>query len=499
MSELLAAFEKLARPRVLVVGDIILDRYSWGNAERVSPEAPVLVLKVDRREVRLGGAASVAHLLRCLEAEVVLVGVIGNDASGRTTSQLLNDAQIDASEVMAIDDRPTTSKERFIGRAAGRHPCQILRVDDEISDPVDKIIEDRLLAAIDSEISGVKAVLVSDYAKGVCTPRLLRSLIDRSRANKIPVIIDPARDVDFSRYRNATLIKPNRIEAAHSTGMSIETPSDAIQAAFKLIKNYDIASAVVTVDCDGMVLATSDGQSEHVPTVPREIYDITGAGDMALAIIGLGLASEIPLASVVRLGNVAASLEVERLGVTPISRIEIREAIAPQTSSKQHKLVTLSQAKLLADAYRNEGQRIVVTNGCFDLLHAGHVKCLRQSATFGDVLFVAINSDTSVRRLKGPSRPIYNEADRIEVLSAIKCVSHVLVFDEETPHHLLEQIRPDVLTKGGTYSEHEVVGREVVISYGGQVCVTEMLLGESTTSTILRCQAADSITQSSVR
>ena len=491
MIELVDAFDRLGRPRLLVIGDVILDRYSWGNAERVSPEAPVVVLKVDRREVRLGGAASVAGLLRGLDVNVSLIGIVGNDSGGRTTAKLLVEEGINASGVLVVDDRPTTTKERMIGRAAQRHPFQILRVDEEVTDHVKQDIEDQLLAAIDRELPFVKAVLVSDYAKGVCTPRLLRTLIERCLAGRIPVIIDPGRGVDCSQYRGATLLKPNRLEAALATGMTIDTPIDAMQAAIRLAQSFDIQSIVITLDCDGMVIATADGGTEHVPTKPRQVYDITGAGDMALAVLGLGVASDIPLPLTVRLANVASSLEVQRHGVTPICRNELREALVSEASSTGHKQITLSEAAHLADRYRCEGRRIVLTNGCFDLLHSGHVKCLQQAASFGDVLFVAINSDTSVRRLKGPNRPIYSETDRAQLLTALECVNHVLVFDGDTPHHILERIRPDVLVKGGTYRDDEVVGRDIVLGYGGQVSVTGSIPGRSTTSIISQCQLSD--------
>jgi len=493
MTEVLDAFDRLTQPRLLVIGDLILDRYSWGNAERVSPEAPVVVLTVDRHEARLGGAASVAALLRGLDADVSLIGIIGSDSGGRTTSKLLEDESINASGVLVVEDRPTTTKQRMIGRAAQRHPFQILRIDEEVTNHVTQDVECQLLDAINRELPLVKAVLVSDYAKGVCTPRLIRTLVARCRAGRVPVIIDPARGVDWAKYRGATVLKPNRVEAALATGTTINSPHDAMQAAIRLVRKCDAASVVITLDSDGMVIATADGVTEHVPTSPRQVYDVTGAGDMSLAVLGLGIASEIALPLAVRLANAASGLEVKRHGVTPITRNELREALDSQSSSSDHKQITLSEAARLADCYRCQGRRIVLTNGCFDLLHSGHVKSLQQAARFGDVLFVAINSDSGVRRVKGPTRPLYSEAERAQLLSALECVAHVFVFSDDTPHHIIEQIRPDVLVKGGTYRDDEVVGRELVLGYGGQVRVTGTLPGRSTTSTISQCLLSASL------
>ena len=489
MTKLLDAVDRLGKPRLLVVGDIILDQYSWGNAERVSPEAPVVVLRVDHHEVRLGGAASVTGLLRALGADASLVGVVGNDSGGRTVSRLLSERGVEAAGVLGVDDRPTTTKERLIGRAAQRHPFQVLRVDEEVTDLVGRDLEARLLDAVEQELASAHAVLVSDYAKGVCTPTLLETLLGRCRLRAIPVIVDPARGADCLQYRGATLLKPNRVEAALAAGVAIHSPAAALQAASWLVQRFHVDSAVVTLDADGMAFATADGIADYVPTKPLEVYDITGAGDMALAVLGLAIAAGTPLPIAVRLANTAAGLEVQRHGVAPVSRNELREALIPRASRAARKQVSLLNASQLAEHYRREGRRIVLTNGCFDLLHAGHVACLEEAASYGDVLIVAVNSDASARRLKGPNRPIHSETDRVRVLASLECVGHVLLFDGDTPHHVLEQIRPDVLVKGGTYGADEVVGREIVLRYGGQVRVTGAVPGQSTTAIVNRCQS----------
>jgi D-beta-D-heptose 7-phosphate kinase/D-beta-D-heptose 1-phosphate adenosyltransferase len=377
----------------------------------------------------------------------------------------------------------------MIGRAAQRHPCQIMRIDEEITDSISKEAESQLVAAIDRKLPFVQLVLISDYAKGVCTTGLLRKVIEDCRASNIPVLVDPARGSDLEWYRGATLLKPNRVEAALGTGTEITTPLDAIRVATGLVNTLQVGSVVITLDSDGMVFAGVDNVGEHIPTTPQQVYDITGAGDMALVMLGVSIASGISLPLAVRLANVASGLEVQHYGVVPVSRGELREAVTRQLSSSHCKKATLLEAGCLADRYRSEGRRIVLTNGCFDLLHSGHLQCLQQAAGFGDILFVAVNSDVSVRRLKGPSRPIYDETDRVHLLSALECVTHVILYDENTPHRVIERIRPDVLAKGGTYREEEIVGREVVLAYGGQVRLTRTMHGRSTTSIIAQCQS----------
>jgi len=549
----------LGEPKILVVGDVILDRYTWGDAERVSPEAPVLVLRAEDEEVRLGGAASVACLLRYLEVRVTLAGVVGDDPSGRTVRRLLEEIDLNTGLVLSDTHRCTTTKERFVGRAAGRHPHQILRVDHESREPLEEHIEEKLTAALTRRLAGHQAVLVSDYAKGVCTPRLLTRVIKEARQRGIPVLVDPARIADYDRYRSASILTPNRAEAEGATGLSIAGPSEAFAAGEELLRTLELDAVFLTLDKDGIAVIAKDREPEIVPTRGREVYDITGAGDMVLAMTGLCHAACFPFTETAALANVAAGLEIERFGVTPVTRKEIlaelekREekgtgsdqddrCLSPfpvrqgrhnvrrgspdpavpsterspanqnpdpsrQTCAQRlwgesfdsyiakrnengpapfqsNKLVTLEQMADLAAGYRAHKQRIVLTNGCFDLLHMGHVTYLEQAAELGDVLIVAINSDASVTRLKGPERPIIRERDRAALLAALSCVDFVLVFEEDTPHRVLERLRPDILVKGGTTKQ--VVGKEVVARYGGSVRVLTGVPDASTTSIVSR-------------
>jgi len=459
----------------------MLDRYTWGNVERVSPEAPVMVLRADESEVRLGGAASVATLLRHLVAQVTLAGVIGEDVDGRTVRRVLMDESIDDEIVVVDSNRSTTTKERFLGRASNRHPHQMLRVDREtseaISDDLAQVIADRLT----TQMSRFDAVLISDYDKGFCTPCLVQAIIASACHFDIPVVVDPARIADFGRYRGNCVITPNRLEAELATGLRIRTPKDALAIGSMLCEQFALRAAMVTLDRDGIALAESCGTTELIPAKAREVYDITGAGDMVLAVVGLCLAGGIELHDAARIANAAAGCEVEKLGVAPITLAEIQAEFVEMDESS-NKQVSLEELRIRAESYRRYGKKIVFTNGCFDLLHVGHVTYLQQAAELGDILVVAINSDASVRALKGTDRPVINHQNRAAMLAAVGCVDYVIVFSEATPHKLLRQIRPDVLVKGGTTAK--VVGREVVEQYGGNVHVLGRVDFASTTEIV---------------
>jgi D-beta-D-heptose 7-phosphate kinase/D-beta-D-heptose 1-phosphate adenosyltransferase len=481
-NDLVAVLERIRQPKVLVLGDLILDRYTWGNAERISQEAPVIVLQADRSETRPGGAANVANMLAALEATVSCCGVVGDDTAGQELRQLLVAAKIDCDGIVNDTDRPTSLKERFIGRAGSRHPNQILRVDREKCDPLSPALEARLAERLAAQVPRHDALVISDYGKGVCTPRLLKASIEAANRAGVPVLVDPSRTGALEHYRGATLIKPNRLEAELATGRKIVKAADAVAAGGELCQDLEARMALITLDRDGMILVARDGTGEAFPTNARAVYDITGAGDMVIAMIGLCLAGGASPSDAVRLANIAAGLEVERTGVAAIYRDEIRNELMLNRNAPVRKIVTLEHAATLAAEYRRRGEKVVFTNGCFDLLHVGHVAYLCEAARLGDVLVVGVNSDASVRKLKGAGRPAITEADRAAMLAALACVQHVVIFDDDTPHALLHAIRPDVLVKGGTYAPSEIVGHEIVEGYGGTVCVTSVVEGISTTN-----------------
>jgi D-beta-D-heptose 7-phosphate kinase/D-beta-D-heptose 1-phosphate adenosyltransferase len=479
--DLIRRIESLGHPRILVVGDLILDRYIWGDAERISQEAPVPLLRADHREHRLGGAASVATMLRTLGAEVALVGAIGQDPEAELVRRLLAEAGIDDRLVRSLDDRPTTLKERYIGRAQDRHPQQMIRVDYEVRAPIAPEVESAWRGALADSVAWSEIVLISDYDKGVCTPSLLRHLIATGRRAGVRVLADPIRSRDYARYTGVHCMTPNRLEAQLATGLTIHEPDDALAVGRALVETLGLEAALITLDRDGMALVRADGRAELVPTRPRQIYDITGAGDMVLAVVGLCLASGADYDEAAALGNVAGGLEVERIGVALLSREEILRDLLEHHQPGSSK--RLGRAALIEEVARRRraGQRIVFTNGCFDVLHVGHVRLLCQAAALGDFLIVGLNSDASVRRLKGEGRPFQVEEDRAEILAAFESVDAVTIFDEDTPLALIEAIQPDVLVKGGDYQAEEVVGREIVAGLGGRLVLVPLVEGHSTT------------------
>jgi D-beta-D-heptose 7-phosphate kinase/D-beta-D-heptose 1-phosphate adenosyltransferase len=481
--DLLAALERLGHPRVLVLGDLILDRYTWGSAERVSQEAPVILLRADQRETRLGGAANVCHMLRGLEAEVTVAAAVGQDDDGCILRTLLAEAGVGDECLLADPARPTTVKERFIGRAANRHPHQILRVDSEVRDRLATELEHELARRIREQIKRFDVVLVSDYDKGVCTPWLLTQVFDAARQAGVRVLVDPVRSADYSRYRGATTMTPNRLEAGLATGIPVHSLEDAFAAGRKLCTDLRLEWAIVTLDRDGMALVRADGSAEHFPTRPREVYDITGAGDMVLATIGLCLASGLGPEEALRLANIAGGLEVEKVGVVPITREEMRIDLLHGSRHSSLKLLSPEQAARLAEVHRSRGQRIAFTDGCFDLLHMGHIAHLSEAAGQGDVLFVGLQSDALARLLKGPGRPVIRQPDRAFMLTALACVDYVTAFGAPTPIELIRRIRPDVLVKGAEYQGRleRIAGAELVRSYGGRIHLTQPIEGVSTT------------------
>jgi D-beta-D-heptose 7-phosphate kinase/D-beta-D-heptose 1-phosphate adenosyltransferase len=473
--------------RLLVLGDIILDQYTFGEGERVSPEAPALVLRSDRREARLGGAGFVAAVLRGLGARVTLAGVVGDDANGRTAEQLLTGTGADVSLLLRDNDRPTTTKERFLGRIGKRDAQQVLRVDHEVNHALRCDFQRRLIQQLAEAIAQHDAVLVSDYAKGVCTPRILEALIETAKAHNVPVIVDPARGVDYRRYRGATLLAPNRVEAEAASGILIQSPRDAWDAGRRLCGLCDLNAVIVKLDRDGIALVQWDKPYKLIPSRAQAALDVTGAGDVVLALLGLCQAAGIALEQAVEIANAAAGAEVGKVGAATLTWREIYESVEPSLAPFGRKIVTLADLPPLAESYRERGKPIVFSNGCFDLLHLGHVTHLQEASRLGDVLVVAINSDHSVERLKGSGRPVIPEEDRVAMLAALECVDHVLVFDEDTPHELLNQLRPDVLAKGGATAD--VIGREVVESYGGRIHLTSQVASVSTTEILAAVRA----------
>jgi D-beta-D-heptose 7-phosphate kinase/D-beta-D-heptose 1-phosphate adenosyltransferase len=490
--QLIHLVERLGRPRVCVVGDLMVDRYVFGDAERISPEAPIQILKASSEEVRLGGAGSVVNNLLALGARVAALGVVGNDINGRWIADGLRTCGAKTAGVLIARDRPTTIKTRFVGRAQHRHPQQVLRVDWEETHPLPRDLEDRLLARLRTEVKTADAILLSDYNKGVLTPRLTQGIIRLARAAHVPVLIDPIKGSDYSKYRGATLLTPNRMETELASGIRLTGPDAIRRAAGKLVGGLALDALIITLDKDGAYLAQQGGVGEMVPTRARLVYDVAGAGDMVIAVMALALASGATLLDAVRLANVAGGLEVEKFGVQTVSREEIVADLLSEARLGGDKL--RSTEHLVADLarHRAQGKTIVFTNGCFDLIHAGHIDYLEFARRQGDVLVIGLNSDRSVRTLKGPSRPLCTEEQRARVLSALEAVDYVVIFDEDTPYRIVHDVHPDVLIKGEDWRKKGVVGREFVESYGGRVVLAPLVKGLSTTALVSRIQSTAS-------
>ena len=494
-AELIDLVQRLGQPRVLVVGDLMLDRYVWGDAERISQEAPVILLRADRREERLGGASSVAAMLRALGAKVSLAGVVGADADGAKVRQLLTDLGIDHEGVVTEPTRPSTVKERYIGRAQHRHPQQMIRVDYEDRRAIPDAAETQLQHVVATLLKRADLVLVSDYDKGVCTPGLLAALVSSARFLGTRVIADPIRGSDYRKYHGCSSITPNRLEAGLATGRTIQTSAQALETAAILRENLDLEAAIITLDKDGIAYHHRDGRYKVVATRPRQVYDITGAGDMVLSVLGMALAAGAEYEQALALANVAGGLEVEKIGVATVTRDEILRDL--QTAglpgagvASQSKVLGLDVLTSEVQRRRRQGQRIAFTNGCFDLLHAGHVQYLHEARAQADVLVVGLNSDESIRNLKGPGRPLQPVEARAFVLAGLQAVDYVTVFDELTPLALIEALRPEVLVKGADYQKNTVVGAGFVESYGGRVHLAELREGISTTRILEKLRAA---------
>jgi D-beta-D-heptose 7-phosphate kinase/D-beta-D-heptose 1-phosphate adenosyltransferase len=491
-ADLLDLVQRLGQPHVLVLGDLMLDRYVWGDAERISQEAPVILLHADKREERLGGASSVATMLRALGAKVSLVGVVGNDFDGSRIRQALTDLGIDHDGVINDADRPSTVKERYIGRAAHRHAQQLLRVDFETRQPVHSAIEAKLMEAVKLQLRRADMVLVSDYDKGVCTPALLQATITAARERGLRTIADPIRRADYAKYRGCSSMTPNRYEAGLATERTLTSTTEALAAAAQLMTTLDLEAGIVTLDKDGMALAHRDGRRQVFPTRPRQVYDITGAGDMVMSVLAMALAAGADYDAAIRLANVAGGLEVEKIGVATISRDEILRDLLHEggTGPGTSKALPLDLLGLALESRRRLGQRIVFTNGCFDVLHAGHVQYLQEARQQGDLLVVGLNSDASVRDLKGPTRPVNAVDARTAVLAGLSAVDYVVVFDAATPLDLIKAVKPDVLVKGADYRADEVVGGDFVKSYGGRVHLAPLREGVSSSGILGKLEAA---------
>jgi D-beta-D-heptose 7-phosphate kinase/D-beta-D-heptose 1-phosphate adenosyltransferase len=476
----------IARRTVLCVGDLMLDEFVYGEVSRISPEAPAPVIAVQRSETNIGGAGNVARNIASLGARCIFVGLVGEDEEGAKLKAALSKEALIESILVCDPKRPTTKKVRFVSEHFSTH---MLRADWELAVPAADDVEQELIDSILPLVPRADIVLLSDYAKGVLTPRVIRSVIDTARKLGKSVIVDP-KSVNFAMYRGATLLTPNRKEFAEATRSRADTPDSIAEAARDAMQLADCEAMLVTQSEQGMTLVPRNGEAVHVPAHPVKVRDVSGAGDTVAAVVAATLAAGAEWETALRMANAAAAVAVSKKGTAVVSPAELRRKILPPASlAAEEKIIPagISLDPFLSD-WRRQGLRIGFTNGCFDILHPGHVKVLTAARGACDRLIVGLNSDASVKRLKGSGRPVQDEGARAEVLAALEAVDLVVIFEEDTPVKLIGEIRPSVLVKGGDYTREQVVGHEIVEAIGGQVLLVEVLPGFSTTSLVNRAR-----------
>lgn len=475
---------KLAGTTVLCIGDLMLDDFVYGDVARISPEAPAPVIRVKRSDIVIGGAGNVARNIASLGASCLFAGVVGDDDAGRLLkASLASEARIDP--MLVVDaGRPTTRKVRFVSEHYSTH---MLRADWETAAPVSGEVERALIDQALEALPRADAVILSDYAKGVLTKNVIRAVIDAANKAGKPVIVDPKGN-DYSLYRGASLITPNRKELADAVRRDVAGDADVAAAAKELCDSIGCTAMLVTRSDEGMTLIETGKEPIHVPAYPVKIRDVSGAGDTVIAVLAAMLAAHADLELAMRAANAAAAVVVGKRGTATVSLPELRGRLLPASSlaPEEKILFDWSQLDERLDDWRRQGQRIGFTNGCFDLLHPGHVRLLAQARAACDRLVLGLNSDASVKRLKGEGRPVQDIHARAEVLAALEAVDLVVVFEEETPQQLIERVRPKVLVKGADYTREQVVGGAFVEANGGEIVLVDIVPGHSTTSIVSR-------------
>jgi len=475
---------RLRQQTVLCIGDLMLDEFVYGDVARISPEAPAPVIAVRRSEMVIGGAGNVARNVAGLGARCLFVGIAGDDEPGRILASAFAGTPLIEAHIVTDRERPTTRKIRYVSE---QHSAHLLRADWEEAKPASGDIEQQLLDHVRRLLPRAGAVVLSDYAKGVLTPRVIREVIDAARALSKPVVVDP-KGTDFSRYRGATLITPNRQELAAATHRPAVTEPEIVAAAAELGRLVGSEAVLVTRSEAGMTLVAGGKDPVHVPAYPVKVRDVSGAGDTVVAVLGTMLAMGADFEAAMRAANAAAAVVVGKRGTATLSAAELRARILPAASLASEEKIVFDWSVMderIAD-WRRQGLRIGFTNGCFDLLHPGHITVLAKARAACDRLVVGLNGDASVRRLKGEGRPVQDEHARADVLAALAAVDLVVVFPQDTPLELIQRIRPKILVKGGDYRIEDVVGREVVQAEGGEVILVELVPGHSTSELVER-------------
>ena len=464
-------------PRILVVGDLMIDHYLWGKCERISPEAPVQVVSVEKETSLLGGAGNVIHNLKALGATVDVISVIGDDANAHELNRLLSDIEISTDNILIQKGRNTSKKSRIIAAQQ-----QVIRYDKESTEDISSSMQEQIIANFKASVAEYDIILLSDYGKGVLTVALTQALIDLANIRGKKVLVDP-KGTDYSKYKGATLLTPNKKEAMEASGIDITDEATLLEAITTLKSTCELEVSLITLSEEG--IAIYDERLRTHPTVAREVFDVTGAGDTVIASLGFAMSAGYNIDEAVKFANLAAGVVVGKIGSATATLDEIIEYESSLNKSTSHyHIKTLDEIRLLSAELKKRGKKVVFTNGCFDILHVGHVKYLEEAKSYGDVLILGLNSDASVRRLKGESRPVNAEDDRAYILAALEAVDYVVKFEEDTPYELIKAVAPHILVKGGDYKGKDIVGQEIA----DELRLVEFVDGRSTTKIIERIQ-----------
>ena len=465
------------KPNILVIGDLMIDHYLWGSCDRISPEAPVQVVNVKKESSVLGGAGNVINNLVTLGSVVDVISVIGNDSVANELKSLLEKIDVPTSNLVVENNRKTSKKSRLIASQQ-----QVLRYDMESIDDINENSHKQIIQTLEKNIDKYSSIILSDYGKGVLTTNLTKEIIKIANKNNIKVLVDP-KGKDYSKYKGSYTLTPNKKEAMEATNIDIKDESSLIEALKSLKTQCELEVSLITLSEQG--IAIFDDELTIKPTVAREVYDVTGAGDTVIASIAFALGNNLDIKDAIYFANLAAGVVVGKIGsaTTTLDEIYEYEYSLHKSNSTSH-IKTFDEIKTLASKLHSQGKKIVFTNGCFDILHVGHVKYLEVAKSYGDVLILGLNADSSVRKLKGPTRPINTQEDRAYILASLESVDYVVIFEEETPYELIKLIKPHVLVKGGDYEGKEVVGQDIA----DELKLVQFVDGKSTTNTIKRIQ-----------
>ena len=465
------------KPNILVIGDLMIDHYLWGSCDRISPEAPVQVVNVKKESSVLGGAGNVINNLVTLGSVVDVISVIGNDSVANELKSLLEKIDVPTSNLVVENNRKTSKKSRLIASQQ-----QVLRYDMESIDDINENSHKQIIQTLEKNIDKYSSIILSDYGKGVLTTNLTKEIIKIANKNSIKVLVDP-KGKDYSKYKGSYTLTPNKKEAMEATNIDIKDESSLIEALKSLKTQCELEVSLITLSEQG--IAIFDDELTIKPTVAREVYDVTGAGDTVIASIAFALGNNLDIKDAIYFANLAAGVVVGKIGsaTTTLDEIYEYEYSLHKSNSTSH-IKTFDEIKTLSSKLHSQGKKIVFTNGCFDILHVGHVKYLEVAKSYGDILILGLNADSSVRKLKGPTRPINTQDDRAYILASLESVDYVVIFEEETPYELIKLIKPHVLVKGGDYEGKEVVGQDIA----DELKLVQFVDGKSTTNTIKRIQ-----------